>query len=126
MTDIAPTPVETTIDRYFESWNQTDPAARAELVSSAFAEGARYVDPLADATGHTEITAMMGAAHEQYPGMTVRRSSSLDQHHDVIRFHWEIATSDGSPLVDGIDVVRVDDRGHLLDVRGFFGSEAEG
>lgn len=122
MTDIAATAVETTIDRYFASWNEVDPSARTGLVRSAFAEDGRYVDPLADATGHPAIADMMGAVQEQYPGMTVRRTSPLDQHHDVIRFHWDIVTADGSVLVEGIDVVRIDDGGQLLDVRGFFGS----
>ena len=125
MTDIAATTVETTIERYFASWNETDPASRTGLVQSAFGEAARYVDPLADATGHLAISDMMGAVHEQYPGMTVRRTSPLDQHHDVIRFHWQIVTADGSTLVDGIDVVRVDGGGQLMDVRGFFGSRVE-
>ena len=65
---------------------------------------------------------MIGGVHEQYPGVTLRCSSEVDSHHDVIRFDWEILDADKGLALSGVDVARLDDDGRLLDVRGFFGS----
>lgn len=110
------------IDRYFAAWNELDPGARARLVADAWSATCRYVDPLVDVEGHAAISSMIGAVHEQYPAITLRRSSSIDAHHDVVRFAWEIVGDDGTVALDGIDVCLLDDDGRLVDVRGFFGS----
>lgn len=112
------------VERYFAAWNESDDDARASHLAEAFADAARYVDPLSDVSGHDEISTMMGDAQQQYPGMSVQRTTPIDAHHDVVRFGWEITTSDGAQLVTGIDVCQVADDGRLADVRGFFGADA--
>lgn len=124
MTDTAidTTQIETTVDRYFSAWNETDHDARGQLIAASFTDDARYVDPLSDAAGRKAITEMMGAVHQQFPGMAVRRTTPVDLHHDVLRFGWTITGADGSTLVDGIDVAAATSDGRLTDVRGFFGT----
>lgn len=109
------------VDRYFAAWNDTDPRSRLEAVARAWSPEGRYVDPVADVAGHAAISDMIGGVHEQYPGVTLRCSSEVDSHHDVIRFSWEILDADGVPALTGVDVAQVDDDGLLRDVRGFFG-----
>lgn len=116
--------VVVSIDRYFVAWNALDPDDRARLVAEAWSEECRYVDPLVDVEGHAAIGSMIGGVHEQYPGVTLRRSSAIDAHHDVVRFAWEIVGDDGTVALDGIDVCRLVDDGRLVDVRGFFGLTA--
>jgi hypothetical protein len=48
---------------------------------------------------------MMGIVHQQFPGHTFRRSTGVDEHHDHVRYGWE--------LLDGA--------GRLVHVAGFFG-----
>jgi hypothetical protein len=112
----------TTVDRYFAAWNDPDPASRLAAVARAWTPEGRYVDPVADVTGHEAISDMVGGIHEQYPGVTLRCAGEVDSHHDVIRFNWEILDAAGGRALSGIDVSRVDEDGRLLDVRGFFGS----
>ena len=116
------TDTSTTVDRYFAAWNDTDPASRLAAVVRAWAPEGRYVDPVADVTGHQAISDMIGGVHEQYPGVTLRCSSEVGSHHDVIRFDWEILHENGGLALSGIDVARVGEDGRLVDVRGFFGS----
>lgn len=113
-----------TVERYFAAWNETDPGRRSEAVARAWSSDGRYVDPVADATGHEAISDMIGGVHQQYPGVTLRCSSDVDSHHDVVRFDWEILDADGDRMLSGIDVARLTDDGRLLDVRGFFRSAA--
>ena len=111
-----------TVDRYFDAWNDTDARSRLEAVARAWSPNGRYVDPVADVTGHEATSDMIGGVHEQYPGVTLRCSSDIDSHHDVIRFSWEILDDNGPVALSGIDVARLDEDGRLLDVRGFFAS----
>src|SRR3954453_13211492 len=56
------------VDTYIASWNEGDEARRRALVAQAFADDARYLDPLMAGEGTDGITAMIGAARQQFPG----------------------------------------------------------
>ena len=59
----------TTIVRtYIEMWNETEPERRRELVARALTDDASYLDPIMAGNGVQEISDMIGAAQEQYPG----------------------------------------------------------
>ena len=109
--------------RYLAVWNQTDPAARREAIDDLYGPDARYVDPLVDAHGRDAIDALIAAAQEQFPGWVFRLAGTVDGHHDVARFSWELLPADApvgveAPVV-GFDVVVTDDRGRLSAVVGF-------
>lgn len=114
----------TIVDRYFAAWNERDPAARSEAVAAAFIDDARYCDPLADVTGHVGIAQMMGALQEQHAGLSLRVSSAVDAHHDLLRFGWEAVDAEGNVSVSGIDIAVVSPDGRLASLHGFFGDVA--
>jgi hypothetical protein len=120
-TELAPADaVVTTVDTYLAAFNEPDAAVRRTLVGRAFADDARYLDPLLEGNGIDGITEMMGAVHANYPGYRFRRTSGVDVHHDLARFAWELVDGDGGVFVAGIDVVVVaGDR--LSRIAGFFG-----
>src|SRR5436190_422077 len=107
MSDVTRTDVTTTVDAYLAMWNEDDPARRAELISQAWTEQGRYVDPLLEADGHAALSEMVVGVHEQFPGYRFRRTTGVDLHHDRARFGWELAGPDGSVAVAGIDVAVV-------------------
>ena len=111
-----------TIDRYLAAWNTTDPAARRDAIAAAFTPDARYVDPLADVSGHDGVDALIAGAQEQFAGLTFSRGDVLDAHHDVVRFTWHLGPegSDGAePVVIGFDVAEIAEDGRLRTVHGF-------
>ncbi len=111
---------EIAVTRYFEAWNAVDPVVRGKAVAAAWREDGGYTDPLADATGHEEIAAVMAAAHEQFPGFVFRQIGAVDGHHGVARFAWELVSeADGSAPVAGSDVVTLDEDGRIRTVLGF-------
>src|SRR5579871_6395641 len=55
------------IDRYFDSWNETDGVRRRELIEATWSADADYRDPLLAGTGHAGIDAMIRAVHERFP-----------------------------------------------------------
>ena len=121
MTDLTTTDLPATVETYLAMWNEEDPARRAELVAAAWAEDGRYADPVQEASGHTALSEMVAAIHQQLPGHRFSRTSGIDVHHDELRFGWQLAAPDGTVAVAGVDVGAVGDDGRLLRITGFFG-----
>ena len=128
---------DSAVTRYFEAWNARDPEARAKAVAAAWTEDGTYTDPLADVLGHQEITAVIAAAHEQFPGFAFRPTGTTDGHHEVIRFSWELVSEaggtsllgelgGGSAPVAGSDVVTLDEDGRFITVVGFLDRGPDG
>ena len=116
--------INTTIDAYFDMWNETDPDKRAELIERAWAPDGRYLDPALEAEGHAALSEMVAGVHGHFPGHRFRRTSDVDVHHDRVRFAWELAADDGTVAVAGIDVGQIGADGRLQTITGFFGELA--
>jgi hypothetical protein len=110
--------VEQVINQYIAAWNETDPATRHELISRAWADDGRYLDPLMSGEGHDGIDAMIGAVQIQFPGYRFRRVGELDAHHDRVRFTWELGPEYGVALAGGVDFGVIVD-GRLQSITGF-------
>jgi hypothetical protein len=109
------------VERYLDTWNETDPDAREAIVAAVWAEDARYVDPLAAAAGQGEISDLIGAVQQQVPGHVFRRCGDVvDAHHNVMRFSWELVpAAGGDPVAVGFDVAETEDDGRIGFVVGF-------
>ncbi len=109
-----------TVERYLEIWNEADADARAQLIREVWTEEATYTDPLASVTGHDAINALIGAAREQFAGMVFTLGGTVDTHHDIARFTWELAPAGATEsIVVGFDVAKAADDGRLESVFGF-------
>ena len=113
------------IAAYFDAWNETEDDKRRELIKRAWADECRYVDPLADATGHEAIDRNVAAVQEQFPGHRFRRSSGVDAHHDRARFAWELLDAIDGTVVVGVDYAEFAEDGRLRVIAGFFGPVPE-
>jgi hypothetical protein len=92
------------VDRYVETWNETDPTRRRALIDRTWTEDGTYVDPLMAGDGHAGIDAMLEGVQARFPGLRLRRTGELDAHHDRLRFTWELALEDGPAVAGGLDV----------------------
>jgi hypothetical protein len=107
------------VDRYFSMWNETDAERRRDLIAKTWTENARYVDPMLEGEGRKGIDAMVAAVHQRFPGYKFRRTSEIDQHHDRVRFSWELAPEGGPVFADGVDFGVVAADGRLEAITGF-------
>ena len=107
------------VERYIDSWNQTDPRRRRQLVDELWAEDGRYVDPMAEASGRNEVDAMIGAVQAQFPGFVFTLLGPVDAHHRQARFTWGLGPAGAEPVVVGFDVAVADEDGRLRNVLGF-------
>ena len=107
------------IERYLACWNETDVERRRALVAEVFAQHATYTDPLAEVTGHEAIEATIVAVQAQFGGLVFAPGELSDEHHRQVRFTWGLGPAGSAPLVEGFDVVTVDDDGRITQVLGF-------
>jgi hypothetical protein len=103
---------------YIAAWNAQEATARRDAVAAVFAPDATYTDPLAGATGHDAIAALIEGVQQQFGGWTFRLSGPVDGHHNQARFSWTLGPGE-EDLVVGFDVVRFDDDGRITEVLGF-------
>jgi hypothetical protein len=105
--------------RYIDTWNETDTAARRAAVDQLYTEDARYIDPLAAAEGRQAIADMIGAVQAQFPGFVFRLAGPVDGHHNQARFGWELGPAGAEAPIVGFDVAVSDDAGRIQTVLGF-------
>jgi hypothetical protein len=116
-----PTAVETTVDAYVQTWNETDPAARTALIEQALGADLWYRDPMLEADGRDAYDGMIAAVQAQFPGLVMRRTSPIDGHRDLVRFTWALGAPGEAPVFAGLDVAKTDDDGKLHRIIGFAG-----
>jgi SnoaL-like domain len=103
---------------YIAVWNETDAERRAALIEAGWTADARYVDPLAQAIGREQISALVGVVHQRYPGFRFNLLGKADSHGDHLRFSWTLGPSGAEDLIQGTDFAQVD-AGKLRSVTGF-------
>jgi hypothetical protein len=110
---------QTLAQRYIASWNETNPAARRQMVDGLWIEDARYTDPMMKAEGQVGISALIGGVHTQFPGYRFALSGQPDSHGPYVRFSWSLAPADGPVVARGTDFGAVAPDGRLAEVTGF-------
>ena len=74
-----------------------------------------------EADGRDAFNAVLGAVQAQFPGLVMRRTSTVDAHHDLVRFNWAFGAPGEEPAVAGVDVAKFDADGKLHRIIGFAG-----
>jgi len=111
--------LDAVVDRYIAAWNETDAGRRRGLVAAAFADAARYRDPMGAGDGHAGIDALIGAVQARFPGYRFRRRGAADGHGGHLRFAWDLAAAGEEPLAGGTDFATLAPDGRLAEVVGF-------
>lgn len=111
--------VQQRVERYLAIWNEKDPAVRRAAIDELWTENPVYVDPLGAAEGRDAIDAFIGAAQQQFPGLVFRPAGTVDAHHNVARFTWELGPEGGEAIAAGFDVAVFGDDGRFERVTGF-------
>jgi hypothetical protein len=106
--------VNTTVDNYIASWNESDPARRRRLIEETWTQDASYLDPQMSGVGPEGIDAMIAAAQERFPGHSFKLAGEPDAHNDRVRFTWHLVGGAGEgPVAIGVDLGVVADDGRL-------------
>lgn len=109
----------TLAEQYFAIWNETDAEQRARLIEKTWAPEGTFVDPSFAATGYDELSAMAGTAQGMFPGLRFTVTGTVDEHHEHLRWSWELAGGGQPAVAGGTDVVTLGPDGRIRAVIGF-------
>ena len=114
---------EEIIDAYDAAWNEADAAARVHQLERSLSDDAELIDPTGHYRGRAAVADRIAGFGERFPGARVTITSGVDAHHGFARYSWRITGSDGSTLLEGIDVVEQSEHDERLRrVVMFFGA----
>jgi hypothetical protein len=105
---------------FLAGWNEWDEGRRRALFEQAVSPDVEFTDPLHKLSGREAFLAMVADFQASRPGAVTVRTSAIDLHHDVARYHWAIMI-DGQKLIDGFDAVQLDEQRRFRRISGFFG-----
>jgi hypothetical protein len=111
--------VDTVIDTYVATWNETDPARRRAGIARAWVEAGSYRDPLMTSDVHDGVDAMLAGVQGKFPGFVLKRTSKIDHHNGAVRFSWSLGPAAGPAIVEGVDFCALATDGRLAAVVGF-------
>ncbi len=103
---------------YLETWNEADEAKRRALLNRYWSEDATYADPLMSADGAADISALVGAVHERFPGFRFKPTGTPNGHGKYVRLSWTLGPEGIDAPIEGSDVVVVEE-GRIRQVIGF-------
>ena len=103
---------------YIALWNEADADKRRELFDETWTSNAFYRDPLMAGSGATEISGLVAAVHDRFPGFVFMLSGDADGFGDQLRFSWGLGPKGAEPIIKGTDFVTCEgDR--IASVTGF-------
>ena len=111
--------IESVVESYVASWNETDPARRRSALAASCAQDANYRDPVMTSEGHAGLDAMLAGVQAKFPGFVLRRISKVDSHNDAVRFAWSLGPPVGPSVVEGVDFATLSPDGKLASIVGF-------
>ncbi|GAA6140146.1 nuclear transport factor 2 family protein [Arenicella sp. 4NH20-0111] len=106
-------------DRMLDAWNEQDPTRIRAHLEAALTSDVYFADPTIVLTGIDDFEKMVHEVQGRIPGAVYSRTSRVDTHHDLYRYHWAIHVN-GEQIVQGFDVVE-ERKGKVARVLGFFG-----
>src|SRR5689334_21462118 len=97
------------VERYLATWNETDPQARRAEIDKTWAADASHVEPLVAAEGRDASDEPIAGAQMRFAGLRFRLAGTVDAHHNLARFTWELAPEGAEAIVEGFDVAVLTD-----------------
>ncbi|HYI05693.1 MAG TPA: nuclear transport factor 2 family protein, partial [Reyranella sp.] len=82
--------IESVVESYIASWNETDPGRRKSALAASCAANASYRDPMMVSDGHAGLDAMLAGVQAKFPGFVLKRISKVDSHNNAVRFAWSL------------------------------------
>lgn len=104
--------------QYIALWNEADATRRSALAGALFTSGAAYLDPMMAGEGPDGISGMVGAAQQQFAGLSFSLRGEPEATGDCVRFSWSLGPAGGPSIAAGTDFARVNG-GRFSAVTGF-------
>ena len=116
--------IESVVESYIASWNETDPGRRKSALAASCAANASYRDPVMVSDGHAGLDAMLAGVQAKFPGFVLKRISKVDSHNNAVRFAWSLGPAAGPSVVEGVDFATLSTRRQARLDRGLHRQDA--
>lgn len=113
--------LEKSLARYLAAWHEPDPEVRRAHLTAVWAPDGLFVDPRDRIEGRENLLAHITRFRRDFPGLTFEATSGLELHHEVFRYSWQMRTPDGLVQLQAFDVGKLDEKGLIALLIGFFG-----
>lgn len=110
--------IQNVVNRYLQSFNETNAERRRASLREVYAEDAAYTDPHVELRGLEQIDGFIAAVQAKYPGVVFSLGGTIDAHHDTARFTWHAGPPGAEPVAVGFDVA-VFEQGRIRRIYGF-------
>lgn len=110
------------VKQYCEAWSEPDEVERQRILEKVWSSDATYTDPTAHVKGREALVQHISGLHQQWPGLQIVPASSVDMHHNLVRFAWRAVGPGEKIILEGMDVGELDSVDRLQRIIGFFGS----
>lgn len=102
------------IDRYVALWNEADPGRRRARIAELWTRDGVHFTKSLEARGYDAIEARVSGAYEKFvaaEGFVFKPHGSPDEHHDAVRFSWQMVPQRGGEIaaVGTVFIVTGDD-----------------
>lgn len=111
-------PAVALVERYIDMWNETDAGRRGAIAAAILTPDALYLDPVMSGEGPEGVSAMVGAAQQQFAGLVFALRGAPQATGDFLRFSWTLGPAGGPPVVAGADFAELRD-GRFARIAGF-------
>jgi nuclear transport factor 2 (NTF2) superfamily protein len=119
-----PSPVETAVQTYVRAARERDPAARAKLIESCFAEDTRFVTRSGVIRGRAGVDAMLARALADQQVLGFRMASVIDAAGTTFRYRLIVERRDGT-TAEFFDAGEIDADGQIATILAFTGPLAD-
>ncbi len=112
---------EEVVAAYMVAWKEPHPEARLGLLGICWADDGIYCDPGVRLVGREALSDHIAGKLAERPGASLEQLSTVNHHHNWLRFHWRLVRADGTFGPRSIDIGQTGPDGRLIQMIGFFG-----
>jgi hypothetical protein len=107
---------------YFDAWNEVAPDVRRTLLDRCLVPDVQVIHPTwGQLTGIDDLDGRIQVLQQVMPGLRVVLTSGIDVHHGIARYEWAVIDSNGTPVLEGLDIAEHAEDGRLRRVILFHG-----
>lgn len=108
------------IQHYTAAWAETDRDQQRAQLAHCWTPDSTYEDPQTPVVRGVEaLLDVLAGFHQALPGARLSLNSTLEEYHQVGRFHW-LLRQPNNPTTYGTDFVEFNEHNQLMRVVGFF------
>ncbi len=106
--------------QYLAAWNETDVSKIRGHFERSCVDDVFFVDPTITTRNIDELEAFAIKVRTDNPTATNHLVSAVDGHNGRYRYLWEVYEQ-GKLLLQGMDMVTINNKGKIIQVDGFYG-----